>query len=198
MRMARFEHNGMTSTAVVVGDEIADVGPVDPIDLLCSGPAGMEEAVRTAARRLPLADVRLLAPIPRPPKLLAIGLNYEDHCKEAGMTAPDFPVFFNKQTTCVIGPGDPIHVPRVSALVDYEVRARDRDRPSLPSRSRGTRPRGDRGLHGHQRRDGPRLAAARADHDDRQELRHARSHGSLGRHRRRDRRSRRRCSSAPG
>ena len=121
MRMARFEHNGMTSTAVVVGDELADVGPVDPIDLLCSGPAGMEEAVRTAARRLPLADVHLLAPIPHPPKLLAIGLNYEDHCKEAGMTAPDFPVFFNKQTTCVIGPDDPIHVPRVSALVDYEV-----------------------------------------------------------------------------
>jgi 2-keto-4-pentenoate hydratase/2-oxohepta-3-ene-1,7-dioic acid hydratase in catechol pathway len=36
------------------------------------------------------------------------------------MATPEFPVFFNKQTTCVTGPGDPIHVPRVSALVDYE------------------------------------------------------------------------------
>jgi 2-keto-4-pentenoate hydratase/2-oxohepta-3-ene-1,7-dioic acid hydratase in catechol pathway len=77
-------------------------------------------AAADGARRVPLADVRLLAPIPHPPKFLAIGLNYADHIAEAGMQAPDFPVFFNKQTTCVTGPGDPIHVPRVSALVDYE------------------------------------------------------------------------------
>jgi len=62
----------------------------------------------------------LLAPIPRPPKFLAIGLNYMDHIKETGIEAPAFPVFFNKQTTCVIGPGEAIHRPRVSTLLDYE------------------------------------------------------------------------------
>ena len=52
------------------------------------------------------------------------------------MATPEFPVFFNKQTTCVIGPGDPIHVPRVSTLVDYEGELGDRDRPPLPARPR--------------------------------------------------------------
>ncbi len=57
----------------------------------------------------------------RPPKFLAIGLNYADHIAESGLDRPAFPTFFNKQSTCVVGPNDPVHVPRVSALVDYEV-----------------------------------------------------------------------------
>ena len=49
-----------------------------------------------------------------------IGLNYADHIAESGMEAPEFPVFFNKQSTCVVGPGDDVHLPRVSSLLDYE------------------------------------------------------------------------------
>jgi 2-keto-4-pentenoate hydratase/2-oxohepta-3-ene-1,7-dioic acid hydratase in catechol pathway len=70
--------------------------------------------------RLPLSGVHLLAPIPRPPKFLAAGLNYEDHLAETGLPRPDVPVFFNKQTTCVVGPGDDVHRPRVSEQLDYE------------------------------------------------------------------------------
>ena len=66
-----------------------------------------------------LVDVRLLAPV-RPRKFLAIGLNYADHIAESGMEAPQFPIFFNKQATCVVGPYDDIHMPRVSTLLDYE------------------------------------------------------------------------------
>ena len=66
-----------------------------------------------------LGDVRLLAPV-TPRKYLAIGLNYRDHIAESGMQAPEFPFFFNKQVTCVVGPGDDIHMPRVSNLLDYE------------------------------------------------------------------------------
>jgi 2-keto-4-pentenoate hydratase/2-oxohepta-3-ene-1,7-dioic acid hydratase in catechol pathway len=66
-----------------------------------------------------LEDVRLLAPV-LPRKFLAIGLNYADHIAESGMQAPEFPVFFNKQITCVVGPGDDVHMPRVSNLLDYE------------------------------------------------------------------------------
>ena len=120
MRLARFEHDGTSSTGVVLGDEIADLGDADPNHLLAGGAAVIDAAACGTTRRLPLSGVRLLAPIARPPKFLAIGLNYADHIAEAGMTAPDFPVFFNKQTTCITGPGDPIHVPRVSELVDYE------------------------------------------------------------------------------
>jgi 2-keto-4-pentenoate hydratase/2-oxohepta-3-ene-1,7-dioic acid hydratase in catechol pathway len=66
-----------------------------------------------------LDEVRLLAPV-RPRKFLAIGLNYADHIAESGMEAPKFPVFFNKQATCVVGPQDDVHMPRVSNLLDYE------------------------------------------------------------------------------
>jgi 2-keto-4-pentenoate hydratase/2-oxohepta-3-ene-1,7-dioic acid hydratase in catechol pathway len=71
------------------------------------------------SERHALADVRLLAPV-QPGKFLGIGLNYADHIAESGMEAPEFPVFFNKQVTCVVGPGDDVHLPRVSNLLDYE------------------------------------------------------------------------------
>ena len=71
------------------------------------------------AERHALEDIRLLAPV-QPRKFLAIGLNYADHIAESGMDAPRFPVFFNKQVTCVVGPGEDVHMPRVSSLLDYE------------------------------------------------------------------------------
>jgi 2-keto-4-pentenoate hydratase/2-oxohepta-3-ene-1,7-dioic acid hydratase in catechol pathway len=71
------------------------------------------------AARHPLEDVRLLAPV-APRKYLAIGLNYADHIAESGMEAPQFPVFFNKQVSCVVGPDEDVHMPRVSSLLDYE------------------------------------------------------------------------------
>jgi len=69
--------------------------------------------------RYDLADVRLLAPA-QPRKYLAIGLNYADHVAESGLQAPEVPFFFNKQVTCVVGPGADVHMPRVSKLLDYE------------------------------------------------------------------------------
>jgi 2-keto-4-pentenoate hydratase/2-oxohepta-3-ene-1,7-dioic acid hydratase in catechol pathway len=71
------------------------------------------------AERHALEDVCLLAPV-RPRKFLAIGLNYADHIAESDMEAPQFPVFFNEQVTCVSGPDDEVHMPRVSNLLDYE------------------------------------------------------------------------------
>jgi 2-keto-4-pentenoate hydratase/2-oxohepta-3-ene-1,7-dioic acid hydratase in catechol pathway len=72
-----------------------------------------------ASLRRPLGEIRLLAPVV-PRKYLAIGLNYADHIAESGMQAPEFQVFFNKQVTCVVGPGEDVHMPRVSKLLDYE------------------------------------------------------------------------------
>jgi 2-keto-4-pentenoate hydratase/2-oxohepta-3-ene-1,7-dioic acid hydratase in catechol pathway len=70
--------------------------------------------------RLGDEGIRLLAPV-QPPKLLAAAFNYTDHLAETGAPTPTEVVFFNKQTTCVIGPGDAIEVPPESAQVDYEV-----------------------------------------------------------------------------
>ncbi|HET7574440.1 MAG TPA: fumarylacetoacetate hydrolase family protein, partial [Solirubrobacterales bacterium] len=55
-----------------------------------------------------------------PRKYLAIALNYRDHIEEMGMEAPEVPVFFNKQVTCVVGPGAGIHMPKASTFLDYE------------------------------------------------------------------------------
>ena len=69
--------------------------------------------------RHPVEAIRLLAPV-LTRKFLAIGLNYADHIAESGMEPPQFPVFFNKQITCLVGPDDDVHMPSVSNLLDYE------------------------------------------------------------------------------
>ena len=67
-----------------------------------------------------LDDVHLLAPIPKPGKYFGVSLNYADHVAETGLEKPEYPTLFNKQSTCVIGPGDAIHRPNVSEKLDYE------------------------------------------------------------------------------
>jgi 2-keto-4-pentenoate hydratase/2-oxohepta-3-ene-1,7-dioic acid hydratase in catechol pathway len=65
-------------------------------------------------------DARLEAPVPRPGKVLAIGLNYRDHAEESGQALPKYPVVFAKVSTCITGPGMPVHRPRASGMVDWE------------------------------------------------------------------------------
>lgn len=63
---------------------------------------------------------RLEAPVPRPGKVLAIGLNYRDHAEESGQEIPKHPVVFAKASTCITGPGMPVHRPKVSSALDWE------------------------------------------------------------------------------
>lgn len=80
-----------------------------------------EEAGRIAPGALvPLEDVRLLAPVPRPGKIVCIGLNYRDHAAEARLAVPAAPVTFSKYPTAVTHPSAPIYLPRASQKVDYE------------------------------------------------------------------------------
>jgi len=128
MKLATFTHQGSTRIGVVVNDAVADVCatsaslPRDMIALLSGGNAALD-AVRKAADsapKIPLAQVKLEAPVRRPPEFLAVGLNYADHIAETGMKKPEFPIFFNKQNGCVNAPYDPIHLPRASQALDYE------------------------------------------------------------------------------
>jgi 2-keto-4-pentenoate hydratase/2-oxohepta-3-ene-1,7-dioic acid hydratase in catechol pathway len=66
------------------------------------------------------SQVQLLAPVPRPGKLICIGLNYRDHAAESKMPIPERPVVFSKFSTSVIGPGEPVVLPATSKQVDYE------------------------------------------------------------------------------
>ncbi len=135
MKLATFTHDATTRIGVVIHDtadgspEIVDLAtaapelPTEMTALLEEGTAALAraaEAARSASTRIPVAQVHLEPPVLRPPKFLAIALNYADHVAESGRERPEVPVFFNKQSTCVIGAHDPIHVPRVSDKVDYE------------------------------------------------------------------------------
>ena len=129
MKIARFTEGGNTRLGIVAADtnEIIDVGAADPSlptdvgVLLATG--SLADVARTAssAQRIALSAVQLEAPIAQPPTFLAIGLNYADHVAESGMDKPKAPVVFNKQITCVVGPGAGIEVPTVAPKwVDYE------------------------------------------------------------------------------
>lgn len=129
MRLAHFSHDGRSRLGVVVDDQVNDLAasapdlPTEPLAFLAAGAPALDAARAATDTRpawLPLADVRLRAPVPRPGKFVAMALNYRDHLEETGMDAPTFPTFFTKQPTCVVGPGDDVEVPRVSELVDYE------------------------------------------------------------------------------
>ena len=129
MKIARFTEGGRTRLGIVATDtnEIIDVGTADPllptdVGALLSG-GSLADVARTAssAQRIPLSAVQLEAPVAQPPTFLAIGLNYADHVAESGMEKPKAPVVFNKQITCVVGPGAGIEVPTVAPKwVDYE------------------------------------------------------------------------------
>ncbi len=94
--------------------------PTDMPAFIALGPAGLDAARRALASgegRLPLNDVRLLAPIPRPPRnIFCVGKNYRDHVQEVraivtrgdGQGLPEVPIFFTKATSAVIGPDQPI------------------------------------------------------------------------------------------
>ncbi len=124
MRLCRFAADkDVAALGLVEGDEVIDLSasglPAEPAAVLGEVGRGRLEELAGRSPRLPLAEVRLLAPA-MPRKYLGIALNYAEHIAEMGMEAPEVPVFFNKQATCVVGPGAEVHMPKVSTLLDYE------------------------------------------------------------------------------
>jgi 2-keto-4-pentenoate hydratase/2-oxohepta-3-ene-1,7-dioic acid hydratase in catechol pathway len=124
MKLATF-NKGTDQLGAVIGDRIVPLPGIaaNMTDLIARWES-VEGDVRSLAERgagaLPLAGVRLKAPIARPGKIMAIGLNYADHVKETGREMPKEQVWFCKQTTAVNGPFDPIQIPKVSTSVDWE------------------------------------------------------------------------------
>jgi 2-keto-4-pentenoate hydratase/2-oxohepta-3-ene-1,7-dioic acid hydratase in catechol pathway len=129
MKLATFTEGGRTRVGIVEGDQIADLSsvpgvPTDMVALLEGGPNALD-AVRkasAAAKRVPLPNVHLEAPVLRPRKFLGLGGSYASHLKEVAhiMAPPKHQIWFNKQVTCVNGPYDDIHLPKVSNTLDYE------------------------------------------------------------------------------
>ena len=82
--------------------------------------AQVRQMAAARAGALALESLRLLAPIRRPGKIMAIGLNYADHIAESKRATSQHQVWFSKAPTAANGPNDPIHVPKVSQALDYE------------------------------------------------------------------------------
>jgi 2-keto-4-pentenoate hydratase/2-oxohepta-3-ene-1,7-dioic acid hydratase in catechol pathway len=130
MRLVSFSlSDGPVRPGLLAGDEVVDLSdrgtglPATMVELLALGPAALERAagaVTGGARRYALSEVRRHAPVPDPPAILAIGMNYRAHVAEMGREPPEWQYWFNKQRTAIAGPGDPIVLPAVSDMVDYE------------------------------------------------------------------------------
>lgn len=124
MKLALFDAGQGPQTGVVVGDAIVATGfDGSMIDLIArwdEAKPAIEAAAKSGQRR-PLTDVRLLAPVQRPGKIFAIGLNYADHIAESKIETPKHQVWFTKASTSINGPYDPIEIARAGQFVDYEV-----------------------------------------------------------------------------
>ena len=129
MRFVTFEVDGQVKPGVISDvDAVLDLSTIGYPSLLHfieAGPDALEKAAAfadqsPASASYKLREIKLRAPIPRPRKLICVGLNYRDHAAETGAEIPSVPTIFNKFATAVIGPGDNIVLPRVSKAPDYE------------------------------------------------------------------------------
>ncbi len=140
MKIVSFHRDGQLSTgALLDGDLVLDFshaaaglpdadGPLDWMDTDGACHQGARRLVESADMAklqeagaiVALASVELLSPIPRPGKVICIGLNYRDHAEESGMDIPKEPLVFSKFSSCVVGQGADVKLPRGAKEVDYE------------------------------------------------------------------------------
>src|SRR6266446_3888905 len=120
MRLVTFQHAGSAPEAGIVQGNIAEGGKVQGlgVDMLSVCAGGRVPQARGPS--FDLASVKLMAPVPRPPKLICVGLNYRDHAAETRMEIPKVPTIFSKFSNVVIGPGETIILPKASTRPDYE------------------------------------------------------------------------------
>ncbi len=128
MKLVTFTHDEESRVGAVVDDFVVDSKgnaaiPATMIEFLSAGAAAlaaMQLQIDSGTQRIALQEVKLQAPIPHPGKFLGVGLNYADHIDETGLEKPEYPTFFTKQSSCVIGQNDDIHLPKISDKTDYE------------------------------------------------------------------------------
>ncbi len=134
MKLLTFTVEGKTRPGALKGERVVDLaaaglpaGPYGGLIEIARGGDAMLDRARKAlddplAKSYALSDVKVAAPIRRPGKVLAVGLNYIDHCKEANLPVPPEPVLFTKWSTSVCGPFDDLTWPAfLTGEVDYEV-----------------------------------------------------------------------------
>jgi 2-keto-4-pentenoate hydratase/2-oxohepta-3-ene-1,7-dioic acid hydratase in catechol pathway len=122
MKLALFDDGSGPKTGVVKDDVIVPTGlDGSMIDLIARWDAVKDQVAAASGTGVPLSTVHLLAPVQRPGKIFAIGLNYADHIAESKMETPAHQVWFTKAVTSINGPFDPIQIAKDGPYVDYEV-----------------------------------------------------------------------------
>jgi 2-keto-4-pentenoate hydratase/2-oxohepta-3-ene-1,7-dioic acid hydratase in catechol pathway len=128
MRFVTLQRDGCAEPGVLSGGELIGIGGAG-FDSVLSVIAGGADAMDRVGRWLKNAPsgepfdparTRLAAPVPRPPKIICIGLNYRDHAAESNLPIPETPTVFAKFQTAVTGHRHPIVLPKNSAKPDYE------------------------------------------------------------------------------
>ena len=128
MKLIRFGNPGQEKPGLLLEDgrriDVSDFG--QDYDEAFFGGDGLERLATWAAAKeatAPTVDesVRLGPPLARPSKIVCIGLNYADHAKESGAEIPKEPILFFKATSAIVGPNDPIVIPKNSVKTDWEV-----------------------------------------------------------------------------
>ncbi len=126
MKLIRFAQSGKIALGAMIDDKtVADLSAVmgnSMAAFLGRGAEGLSAAQAALATASPIAlpEVKLLAPIADPPKILCIGQNYKDHCEEQNQPLPERAILFAKFTTSLNDPGGAIRIPRVVLQADYE------------------------------------------------------------------------------
>jgi len=123
MKLCTYTANGKTRTGIVVDDRVIDTGVAGSMIDLIRDWDGLRPQLEARAAQdagVPLSTVRLEAPIQRPGKIFAIGLNYADHIAESKMGTPERQVWFTKAQTSVNAPYDPIMIAKGTMTTDYE------------------------------------------------------------------------------
>lgn len=116
---------GAPRVGLRLDDSILDLTPLgvtDAVTAVAAGAEVLQQAIEMPATSLiSAAGVRLLAPIPRPPRIFCVGLNYRDHAVESKMEIPKVPTIFLKLGSAVIGPEEAVRIPAMTKQPDYEV-----------------------------------------------------------------------------
>jgi 2-keto-4-pentenoate hydratase/2-oxohepta-3-ene-1,7-dioic acid hydratase in catechol pathway len=119
MRLVSYLHDGQVRAGVRVDDRVHELPrSMTMAGALAAGATGLDGWADEPA--VALAEVTLLPPVPQPPKIICVGLNYADHAAETGAQIPDYPVLFPRYTTTLVADGDPLLVPSASVQLDYE------------------------------------------------------------------------------
>jgi 2,4-didehydro-3-deoxy-L-rhamnonate hydrolase len=128
MKLIRFGEPGEEKPGLMLADGTridasAFVSDYDEGFFASGGLPRLETWARTNAAQAPRIPpgIRSGSPVPRPSKIICIGLNFRDHAAETGSTPPSEPVLFFKATTSLVGPNDPVVIPRGAHKVDWEV-----------------------------------------------------------------------------